>query len=346
MFLFSGVPCLAVKYGITFFFFRKLSAVIMGLDQFVDVFSNAALTAAGATGDIADHHNCMQGYCSGQLFLLIEFCLLCLDAGTNLWQSSGLTYSYASTPNYYNITNPDQLGFLYNVVNLLPVILQVATLTIGIRIGLLIQRMLMQWKLGKSEWSYQEDYLSNRRRNLDSVAAKNLSSNKKALEEAIVAADIIGSSTEFLIEILCVSIAKLTVSFTSIAELQSMQTTSSQISNGITAALAVTEFMFLTRRTYRVYKNGTSSKCCKVILFTLLFIFQSVSVATSSYVFAISVGVVDIDVYDMYDFWYNFGIVGGIALGSILFSHGIMFTYHCCCSEPKQRGSRIAVSPA
>ena len=161
----------------------------MGLDQFVDVFSNAALTAAGATGDIADHHSCMQGYCSGQLFLLIELFLLCLDAGTNLWQSTGLANSYASTPNYYNITNPDQLGFLYNVVNVLPIILQVATLTIGIRIGLLIQRMLMQWKLGKSEWS------SNRRRNLDPVAAKNLSSNKKALEEAIVAADIIGSST-------------------------------------------------------------------------------------------------------------------------------------------------------
>ena len=309
----------------------------MGLDQFVDVFSNAALTAAGATGDIADHHNCMQGNCYGQLFLLIELVLLCLDAGTNLWESTELAYSYTSAENYYNITNPDQLGFLYNVVNVLPIILQVATLTIGIRIGLLIKRMLMQWKLGGSEWSSMSR---------DSMAARNLSRNKKAFEEAVVCSDILGSSTEFLIEILVVSIAKLTVSFTSIAALESMQTTSSQISNSITAVLAVTEFIFLTRRTYIVYKNSTTRNCCKVLLFTLLFIFQSVSVGTCSYAFAISVGLVNINVYDKHDLRLNFGIVGGIALGAIFLSVISMFIYHCCCSESRRRGSRIDVSRA
>ena len=279
----------------------------------------------------------MQGYCSGQLFLLIELVLLCLDAGTNLWESTGLVYSYASTPNYYNITNPDQLGFLYNVVNVLPIILQVATLTVGIRIGLLIKRMLMQWKLGGSEWSSMR---------IDSMAAKNLSRNKRAFEEAVVFSDIIGSSTEFLIEILVVSIAKLTVSFTSIAALESMQTTSSQISNVITAVLAVTEFMFLTRRAYRVYNNSTTRNCCKGLLFTLLFIFQSVSVGTCSYAFAISVGLVNINVYDKHDLRLNFGIVGGIALGAIFLSFIITLIYHCCCSEPQRRGSRIDASRA
>ena len=244
-------------------------------------------------------------------------------------------HTYSSTTNYYNITNPHQMGYLNEVVNELPTILIASLITTGFRLGILFLQILLLHGVGKLISSSHPGY---------HIGAK----IQKFLESVNVVAEIVCAILEFVIEILGVSLGKLIVAFKSIAALKSMQTTSSQVSNGITVFLALTEYVFLTRRTYLAYINSKSSGCrgcCRgasfALSFVTLFLFQSVSLGTTIYAFAISLGVVNIDVYDKLDFWTNLAIVAGIAFASFITSLCAMVIYHRCCSK-NRRNNRVA----
>ena len=302
----------------------------MGVETLAEVFSNVALTTVqtttGVTGELSDCCNCMQGYRFRLLFPIIIFALLLADAGTNTWECRELMHTYSSTTNYYNITNSHQMGYLNEFVNEMPTILIISNITTGIRLGILIFQILLLLDIGK--------FFS--------------SSNVNLLESVIVVAVIICALLEFVVEILGVSLGKLIIAFKSIAALKSMQTTSSQVSNGITVLLALTEYGFLTRRTYLAYIHSNSSGCCGccrgasfALSFVTLFLFQSISLGTTIYAFAISLGVVNIDVYDKLDFWTNLEIVAGITFASFITSLCAMVIYHRCCSK-NSRNNRVA----
>lgn len=297
----------------------------MVLEQLMEIFSDVSLpalqTATGVTEDVGECCGWMQGPKWATLFLAIRIILCFGDAGTNLLEFHDFNHSLK-----HNITEPHQMGYMYAAVDVLPYLLLFSVVPAFFRVALTFMETRLLWKL---------------RRSVGPTSAQ----NSKTFQECLLIGDIISLFLEFIIEILGVSIAKLVYAFKSIAALQSMMSTSSKVSNGVALALAIVEYGFLCRRAYVFFVSCRRGKIY-ALSFPLLFLIQSISFGTTAYAFAISLGVVDIDVYDKFDFYANFGIVLGVSVGSFLAAISFISLYHCIFAKPQSTHRQITVSPA